>query len=99
MRVVGLVVAASLVAAATSAGAAEPHSRTASPASLARYFDVPAAAFSNRLGGFPAIADCGTQVGNSTQPDVPATPVTGPTPVRTGPCPAGGAGTNAFAYN
>lgn len=65
----------------------------------ARFFSVPAAAFTNALGRFPAVADCGSQLGSSSQPDVPGTPVSSPTPVRTDPCPAGNTGTNAFAYN
>ena len=71
--------------------------------SPARFFSVPRAAFTNQLGNFPAVADCSSQIGvlpsNSSQPPVPPTPVTGPTPIKAGPCPAGDTGTNAFAYN
>jgi uncharacterized protein (DUF608 family) len=59
---------------------------------VARYLDVPSAAYRNALGAFPAIADCGPQIAGTTQP-VPGGAVT------TGPCPAGGSGTNAFQYN
>ncbi|MGN6472077.1 MAG: GH116 family glycosyl-hydrolase, partial [Mycobacteriales bacterium] len=66
--------------------------------SPSRYFAVPAAAFSNKLGDFPAVADCGTQIGSSSQPDLPPTPVTGTGQVRLGPCPRGNQGTNAFQF-
>ena len=98
-RVTGLIVVAGLLGAGCPGAMAASASVAGSAARPARYFSVPAAAFSNGLGQFPAIADCGTQIGNSTQPDVPGTPATDPTPVRTGPCPAGGTGSNAFAYN
>lgn len=68
---------------------------TSSPS---RFFAVPAAAFSNELGNFPAVADCGTQIGSSSQPDIPPTPVTGTGQVKLGPCPAGDQGTNAFQF-
>ena len=84
---------------AVVSGAAASPSGHRTPAAPARFFGVPAAAYTNALGRFPATADCGTQIGSSSQPDVPGTPVTDPTPVRTGPCPAGNTGTNAFAYN
>jgi uncharacterized protein (DUF608 family) len=79
----------------------------ASPAaadSPARYFSVPSAAFTNQLGNFPAVADCSSVIGplptSNSQPPVPPTPVSQPTPVRVdGGCPAGDTGTNAFAYN
>ncbi len=73
--------------------------------SPARYFSVPDAAFTNELGNFPAVAECGTQIVPEAlgtwniQPDPIPLPGSEAKPIHLGSCPPGGWGGNAFQYN